>query len=148
MSKLDDLLPCPFCGNKFPTLQESKIHPNYHFVRCETGEILGEVGCGCRTDSIGQATKEDAIASWNQRRMNPYHQLQIIKLLEQEGYTIRNKAQANATLSFHSLSPTPPNFEDHALNEIKRQLTKDHVHFEERQTHDGLKVRSCILRML
>jgi trans-aconitate methyltransferase len=61
----EELLPCPFCGEPDPLLNE--IEPHTHFISGmpdHPGSFTVECGCGC---GLIDESKENVIRRWNTR---------------------------------------------------------------------------------
>lgn len=64
MSRIDELKPCPFCGNKNLIVADYPKPPSYWSIRCER--------CGCQIGD--QGTLEAAIEQWNHRPIEEYRE--------------------------------------------------------------------------
>ena len=58
---MEQLKPCPFCGNEFPTL--TKCYGNIYIVACPQCQTY--FGCDCTAGH--DRSKEETIARWNSR---------------------------------------------------------------------------------
>lgn len=64
----EKLKPCPFCGNKTPTLQSNGMRD--FFVQYYA-EDEGDVACGASSSDYKCETEEEAIKRWNTRFPDP-----------------------------------------------------------------------------
>lgn len=88
------------------------------------------------------------------RPLYEYPTNQLIEHLEARGYFIRHSSEARTVLQFHRITPFPKglDFKQEALERIKKQLSLEHIPFEERST--GMitlpdeSIHSAFLRVL
>ena len=54
---MEELKPCPFCGDANAYIAEDEMYDDFYRVHC--------IGCGCQTDYF--ETESDAAKAWNRR---------------------------------------------------------------------------------
>lgn len=73
--------------------------------------------------------------------------LQAIRVLERAGYIVYHRSEAHHNVSYHRMEQRgEADFQEEALEAIKRNLRKENLHFESR-VMDGKTIKSATLRL-
>ncbi|MEH2517524.1 hypothetical protein V1279_003097 [Bradyrhizobium sp. AZCC 1610] len=88
------------------------------------------------------------------RPLYEYPTNHLIEHLQAQGYVIRHSSEARTVVQFHRITPFPKgvDFKQEALERIKRQISLEHILFEERNsgmiTRPDEIIHSAFLRIL